>query len=136
MKTWKIDYFSHVIFTFFCNSKNNYKMPSMLTIVISQNSVVAVYRYFVKYPFCKIHRKTLVLESLFNKAAGLQHVTLLKRDASTGVFLWTFQRFLKITFYRTPPEDSLCKLKLSSYLTHLPAMFFFQFKIKSNFAGV
>ena len=36
---------------------------------------------------CKIHWKTPVLESLFNKAAGLRPVTLLKRHFSTGAFL-------------------------------------------------
>ena len=37
--------------------------------------------------FTKIHRKTPLLESLFNKVAGLKTATLLKRDSSTGVFL-------------------------------------------------
>ena len=37
------------------------------------------------------HRNTSVLESLFNEVAGLRAwgpATLLKRDSSTGVFLW------------------------------------------------
>ena len=39
--------------------------------------------------FCNIHRKTPVLESLFNKVAGLTScpATLLKRDFNKGVFL-------------------------------------------------
>ena len=36
---------------------------------------------------CKIHWKTYVLESFFNKAAGLRPATLLKRHFSTGAFL-------------------------------------------------
>ena len=35
----------------------------------------------------KIHGKTPLLESLFNKAAGLRPAILLKRHFSTGVFL-------------------------------------------------
>ena len=39
------------------------------------------------YKFCNIHRKTPVLESLFNKFAGLRPATLFKRYSNTGVFL-------------------------------------------------
>ena len=39
------------------------------------------------HTFCKFHRKTPVLESLFNKAAGF----------NTGVFLWDFADFLQNT---------------------------------------
>ena len=39
----------------------------------------------------KIHGKTPVLKSLFNKAAGLRLTTILKRHFSIGVFLWIFQ---------------------------------------------
>ena len=42
-------------------------------------------RYF--YKFRKIHRKTPVPESFFNKVAGLRAATLLKRDFDTGAFL-------------------------------------------------
>ena len=38
-------------------------------------------------------RKTLVLESLFNKVAGIQGSTLLKRDSNTGVFLSILRTF-------------------------------------------
>ena len=41
-------------------------------------------RVFVKKG---LHRKTPVLESLFNKVTGLRHATLLKRDSITGIFL-------------------------------------------------
>ena len=42
---------------------------------------------------CKIHWNTPVLESLFNKAAGLRPATLLKRHFSTGAFLWILKSF-------------------------------------------
>ena len=48
----------------------------------------AVRRCFVETDlFCKIHRKTLVLESVFNKVVG-QGLTTEKKDFSTGFFLW------------------------------------------------
>ena len=36
--------------------------------------------------FLKIHRKTLVLECLFNKVESLKPAPLLKSDSSTGDF--------------------------------------------------
>ena len=39
------------------------------------------------YEFRKFHRKTPVLEILFNKVTSLRSATLLKRDSNTGVFL-------------------------------------------------
>ena len=48
-----------------------------------------------------IHRKSPVLESLFNKAAGLHRRTLLKRDSSIGVFQLILQNFKYSFFYRT-----------------------------------
>ena len=41
----------------------------------------------------KIHGKIPLLESLFNKVAGLSPVILLKRHFSTGVFLWILKNF-------------------------------------------
>ena len=37
--------------------------------------------------FRNIHRKTPVLESLFNKVAGLQTCNSFKKDSNTSVFL-------------------------------------------------
>ena len=42
---------------------------------------------------CNIQRKTPVLESLFNKVAGLKAVTLLKIDFNTGVLLQILLNF-------------------------------------------
>ena len=43
--------------------------------------------------FCKIHRKTPVSESLFNKDEGLRPATLLKKDSVTGVFQLILRNF-------------------------------------------
>ena len=40
------------------------------------------------WKFRNFHRKTPVLESLFNNAEAHMHPTLLKRDSNTSVFLW------------------------------------------------
>ena len=45
----------------------------------------SVKKLFLK--FCKIYRKTPVLDSLFNKIAGLKTATILKRGFDIGVFL-------------------------------------------------
>ena len=49
----------------------------------------------------KLHGKTPLMESLFNKAAGLRSVILLKRHFSTGVSLWILKNFQEHPFYRT-----------------------------------
>ena len=51
--------------------------------------------------FRNIHRETSMLESLFNKAAGLQAfepATLLKRDFRTGVIPVNIAEFLRTAF--------------------------------------
>ena len=54
----------------------------------------------------KIHGKTLMPESLFNKAAGLRPAILSKRHFSTGVFLSILKNFLEHLFYGTPLDNS------------------------------
>ena len=51
--------------------------------------------------FCNIHRETPVLESLFNKVAGLRSATLLKENSSTGAFLWILRNFWEHLIWRT-----------------------------------
>ena len=49
-------------------------------------------------------QETPVLESLFNKVAGVQVIrpsTLLKRDSNTGIFLWILQNIYEHLFWRT-----------------------------------
>ena len=48
--------------------------------------------------FRKIHMKTPVPESLFNRVTGLLSVTLLKRNSDTGVFLLMLPNFLEHLF--------------------------------------
>ena len=43
--------------------------------------------------FCNIHRKTPVLESLFNKVVDLRPAILLKRDSNVDISLWILQNF-------------------------------------------
>ena len=45
------------------------------------------------WKFRKIHRKTPVSESLFNKVAGLRPATLLKKVSGTVAFLWILRNF-------------------------------------------
>ena len=52
--------------------------------------------------FWTIHGETLVMESYFRKVADLQPATVLKRDSTTGVFLWILQKFSEQPFYRRP----------------------------------
>ena len=51
----------------------------------------------------QIHKKTSVLETVFNTFAGLT-ATLLKRDTSTGVFLLTFLLFWNLLWTAASKE--------------------------------
>ena len=48
--------------------------------------------------FCKIHRKTPVLESLFNKVTGLYPAILLKENTPIQVFSDEFSEIFKTSF--------------------------------------
>ena len=87
--------------------------------------------------FAIICRKTLVLESLFNKVAEFQALrtatqrpaTLLKRNYNTGVFLWILKIFKNRLFYRTSRRLLLniirTKLSLSSAKTVFEKLSYF-----------
>ena len=60
--------------------------------------------------FCKIHRETPVLKSLFNKVAGLRPATSWKRDSDTGVFLWILRNFLEHLFWSISANDCFCSM--------------------------
>ena len=49
--------------------------------------------------FGKIHRRTTVLESLFNKSAGLLAVALLKKKIEHGGFPVNFAKILTAPFF-------------------------------------
>ena len=53
--------------------------------------------------FANFTGKTHVLVSLLRKLQDLRPANLLKRDSSTGIFLWNWQYFQELFFYRTPP---------------------------------
>ena len=67
----------------------------------------SVKQVFLK--FCNIHRKIPVLESLFNKVAGLQRVTLSKKETLVQMFSYEFLKILRHVFLSTPPGDCFCK---------------------------
>ena len=50
-------------------------------------------RYSLKKVLLKILYLAPVLGPLFNKVTGIKPATLLKRDSSTGVFLWNLRDF-------------------------------------------
>ena len=55
--------------------------------ICSEATTGGVYKKRCSKKLRKFHRKATVLESLFNKVAGLRPATLLKRDSNTGAFL-------------------------------------------------
>ena len=60
--------------------------------------------------FRKIHRKTPVLESLFNKVACLQVCNFFQNRFQHRCFPVIFAKSLKHHFYRTPPSGCICTL--------------------------
>ena len=67
--------------------------------------------YCEKCFFCKINKKTSVLESHFNKVTGLYPATSLKKGLQHRCFLMNFARYLRHSFYRTPPGDQFCSME-------------------------
>ena len=61
--------------------------------------------------FRTIQKKIPVLESLFNKVAGLKAAALLKRDSNTGVFLRILRNFKEQPFYRAPLRAAFMDLR-------------------------
>ena len=71
--------------------------------------------------FCSIHRKTPVLESLFNKVASFQEEG--KKRLNADVFLTMLQNILWHLLYRTPPvaaphKKSRTNLNVHTLLPH------------------
>ena len=52
-------------------------------------------------------KKTPALKSFSIKLRAIRLATSLKRDSSTGVFVWSFHNFKEHHFYNTPPVDPL-----------------------------
>ena len=80
-------------------------------------------KVFCKKSFLKkirnTHRKAPVLESLFNKVAGLnawRPATLLKRESNTGCFPVSIANFFKKNFFYRTPSVGLLLLYFDSLL--------------------
>ena len=56
----------------------------------------------------KIHKKTPVVEFLFDKVAGMQSAAILTKKHGGRCFPINSARFLKTAYYRAPLGDSLC----------------------------
>ena len=76
----------------------------------------------------KFHVKALVLESLFNKIAGLQAATLSKRDSNTGSFLWKLWNFLE--HLRTSANDCFCLLESISEMFLMCCIWIYEYSPK------
>ena len=66
--------------------------------------------------FLKFYTKTLVLESLLNKVAGLKTRYFIKKDSNAGVFLWNFRKFLEYPLWRTFANGQMCLRKINPLL--------------------
>ena len=73
----------------------------MVYVEIKKHPPEVFYKKGGSQKFQKIYRKTLMLESLFNKTAALKACILLKRDSNTGVFLRfrNFYEHLRVTTF-------------------------------------
>ena len=67
-------------------------------------------RSFLK--FWKFHWKTSVLESLFNKAAGLKACSLIKKRLQHKCFPLKFAKFLKIPILKNICDNCFCTAHL------------------------
>ena len=82
--------------------------------IFTRKQVNSELHHFQKQSLADVlHRKTPVLECLFDKVAGLRRANLLKRDSSTGVFQW----ILKIS--RTSILKNICEWHLRSLENYL-----------------
>ena len=60
---------------------------------------VGVLKNFVTENFCNIHSKTPVLESLFNKVAGLKVCNFIKKRLQLRYLPVNIAKFLRTTFF-------------------------------------
>ena len=67
-------------------------------------------RSFLK--FWKLHWKTSVLESLFNKAAGLKACSLIKKRLQHKCFPLKFAKFLKTPILKNICDNCFCTVHL------------------------
>ena len=60
--------------------------------------------------FCNIHRKTIALESFFNKFTGPSPATLLKKRLQDWCFPWKIAKLLRTTFLKNTSGDRFWNL--------------------------
>ena len=89
-------------------------MPSIL-LKLKKQPFVDVLQNRCSQKFRKFHRKTPVLESLFNKAAGLKACNFIKKRLEHRCFPVKFAKFLRTTFLQntSPMPSILLKFKVS-----------------------
>ena len=69
--------------------------------------------------FCKIHKKTPVLESHFNKVTGLYAATSLKERTPTQVFSVEFCESLKTSFLQSTSRPLLLFYRKKSFINKI-----------------
>ena len=57
-----------------------------------------------------VYRKTPLLDSLFNKIAGLQTYNLIKKKLQHKCFSVNIAKLYDRLFHRTPPDECFCNL--------------------------
>ena len=77
----------------------------------------------------KIHRKTPVFESLFNKVAGLNPCNFIKKRLQHRCFSVNFANFV-YPFYRTPPDDCF-GMNFAGLMRHWITINFFETSLTS-----
>ena len=82
-----------------------YSVRIVIVFVNSQKQLSEVFYKKSSYKFCKIYRKTPLLESLFHNVAGLRPATSLKKRLQHNCFHKNFPKFLRTLFYRTRRGD-------------------------------
>ena len=83
-----------------------------LTIQIQKQPPEMCYKKGVLKIFCKIHRKTPVSESLFNKVARLRPATLIKKKLWHKCFPVNFAKFLRTPFLQNTPWRLLLRISI------------------------
>ena len=86
---------------FFTKFLNIYKRNVLKNVPVQQNvfgllgtiKLQMFHKIGVLKKFSKFTEKHLHWSLSFNKVAGLRPATLLKRDSTTGVFLWILRNF-------------------------------------------
>ena len=66
--------------------------------------------------FCKLHGKTPLLESFFNKVASRQPASFVKKDSNTRAFLLSLRNFYEHLFSRTSANNCFWRCSMKKVL--------------------